>query len=384
MNKWIIFQSIFFLSFNLFSNVLKSQGENKQGNFQIKNDTIKNYSILNEDSTTLYPLYDSSNLQKIENKDTNYREVISKLMEGSCLNIRGLYVPGWKIVNRAKIDKLLEFMSKYNFNNLIFDLKNANGELFFSPTNETAMKINSQATTAEGRPRSIDLDYLKLKAKEKNIKLTGRHVMFRDEVLYNQMEDYRLLENQYWVDMRNRDVVDYNIALLKEEATFGLDEIAIDYIRFPETNEFGTYDEKNKQIEEIVSQAADIFKSTETEFGIFVFGYIAWGLDVGIGQTLSGIEGLVDRIYPMIYPSHFAQGTLGYAVPGNYPYEIIDESCKRSKELMDNFEKSIPMLQSFWYSQKKLLLQIKAVHDNQMNGFVLWNARGNYNLYFTY
>lgn len=37
---------------------------------------------------------------------------------------------------------------------------------------------------------------------------------------------------------------------------------------------------------------------------------------------------------------------------------------------MENSNKSIPMLQAFWYSQKELYLQLEAVHDNQMDGFV--------------
>lgn len=376
MNNWINFQRILILFLILFSPGLKSQ---------VENDTIETNPLVNEDSTLLFYLDSIPYIVTVEQKDTtNYRELIYQLMEKSTLKIRGLYVPGWKIINRSKIDKLMKFMAKYNFNNLIFDLKNANGEIFFQSTNKTALQINSQAKTDEGRIRSIDIDYLKLRAKEKNIKLTGRHVMFRDKVLYNEKEEYRFLEDQYWIDLRNQAVLEYNLALLKEEETLGLDEIAIDYIRFPETNEFGSFTEKNLQIEEIVQRVADIFKSKETEFGIFIFGYVAWGLDIGIGQNLTELEGLVDRIYPMVYPSHFSTGTLGYAVPGDYPYEIINESCQKSIELMDNPEKSVPMLQAFWCSQKKLYLQMQAVQDNQMSGFVLWNARGDYHLYFTY
>lgn len=48
---------------------------------------------------------------------------------------------------------------------------------------------------------------------------------------------------------------------------------------------------------------------------------------------------------------------------------------------MENYKKSIPILQAFRYSQKELYLQLEAVHDNQMDGFVLWNATVNYNLF---
>ncbi len=384
MINWIIPKTIFILFIFSFQNGLKCQSENKPVNLQLNIDTAKGNPNISNDSIVLYSGYDSSIFYKHERKEINYRDSIAIFLEASHLNIRGLYTPGWKIVNRARVDKLLEFMHENHFNNLIFDLKNANGELFFISTNELALKIQSQASTDEGRPRSIDIEYLKMRAKEKNIKLTGRHVMFRDKVLYNQKVECRLLEEQYWVDMRNVEVVNYNLALLKEESALGLDEIAIDYIRFPETNEFGTFDEKNEQIENIVSKSSNIFKTSESEFGLFVFGYVAWGLDMGIGQTLIGLEKFADRIYPMIYPSHFAPGTLGFDIPENYPYEIIDRSCQKSNDLMIKPKKAIPMLQAFWYSQNKLYLQLKAVHDNQMDGFVLWNATGNYSLYFTY
>lgn len=208
--------------------------------------------------------------------------------------------------------------------------------------------------------------------------------MFRDEKLYKHKEEYRLVQDQYWIDMRNQKVVEYNLALLKEESTFGLDEIAVDYIRFPESNDFGSFEEKIKIIENIIKKVSLSLKSSEIILGAFIFSYISWGLDVGIGQSLNEFEEHMDRLYPMLYPSHFAPGTLGYQVPGNYPYEIIDESCNKSKKLMINPKKSIPMLQAFWYSQKKLYLQLQAVHNNQMDGFILWNSAGNYNLFFKY
>lgn len=86
-------------------------------------DTLINDSLSTPDSIKILLTIGSSALSSIIPPVTNYRDSIFKIMVGSDLTIRGLYVPGRVIINRTKIDKLMAFMTKNNFNNLIFDLK---------------------------------------------------------------------------------------------------------------------------------------------------------------------------------------------------------------------------------------------------------------------
>jgi hypothetical protein len=44
---------------------------------------------------------------------------------------------------------------------------------------------------------------------------------------------------------------------------------------------------------------------------------------MGIGQVLEDFLPYFNYVCPMIYPSHFASGFMGYKNPAAYPYEVI-------------------------------------------------------------
>jgi len=184
--------------------------------------------------------------------------------------IRGIYLPGWKMVTRYRIDKAIDFCVKNNMNTIMVDLKNSHGEIFFKSGNKTALDIHAQAVTIDGNKRKIDFTYLSQKLKDHNIRFIGRYVMFRDKKLYTENPDLRLQENETWVDLRKDEVVDYNLALLNEAADLPVDEIALDYIRFPDSSDFGTLEFKLNTIESIVQRASDTVRSKNKLFSCYV------------------------------------------------------------------------------------------------------------------
>ncbi|MDF1682809.1 MAG: putative glycoside hydrolase [Patescibacteria group bacterium] len=48
-----------------------------------------------------------------------------------------------------------------------------------------------------------------------------------------------------------------------------------------------------------------------------------------------------DYVSPMIYPSHYANGYLGYTVPDNAPYAIFQDSIKKAKSKIDDFNNNL-------------------------------------------
>jgi len=50
--------------------------------------------------------------------------------------------------------------------------------------------------------------------------------------------------------------------------------------------------------------------------------------DLGIGQVIEDGYQNFDFISPMVYPSHYAGGFLGYKNPASFPYEIIQYSIQ--------------------------------------------------------
>ena len=48
--------------------------------------------------------------------------------------------------------------------------------------------------------------------------------------------------------------------------------------------------------------------------------------DMGIGQVIENAFENFDYISPMVYPSHYANGFIGFSNPADHPYEVIDYS----------------------------------------------------------
>lgn len=294
---------------------------------------------------------------------------------------RGIYVPGWKGVNRYRIDILMDFMIENNLNTLMIDLKDAHGDLFYEPELELAQKIGAQTTTISGQHRSIYLDYLIESTYKNSIRLIGRHVMFSDKKLYNQMPEFRLKRGhkQYWVDMENAQVIDYNMELIRQESKMGFNEIVLDYIRFPDLQGFGTEDNRCNTIDTIVKMVNDILKEAGVGLGLQIFGYSAWSHNSSnVGQRIETLQLYADTLYPMLYPSHFHKGTLGYEDPNRYPFEIISSGYEAAISKITTNCHIIPMLQSFSYSPENISKQIMAVHSLHMPGYICWNPSGNY------
>ena len=295
--------------------------------------------------------------------------------------IQGIYVPGWNGVNQYRIDQLINFLADNQLNTLMIDVKNAHGDLFFSPVPEMAKQIDAQVKTRNGALRSLDLDYLTRKAKEQGIRLIARHVMFADKVLYDHIPEFRLVSGrgQSWVDMENDKVVNYNLELLTQEMQSGFDEIVLDYIRYPDMPGFRTEAIRCTRIDQIVQSVKEVLKGSSVQLGLQLFGYSAWShYSSNVGQRIETLQLYADTIYPMLYPSHFHKGTMGFSDPNAHPFEMISGGYRAAISKITTDCKIIPMIQGFSYAPEKIAQQILAVKKDKMPGFICWNPSGNH------
>ena len=290
--------------------------------------------------------------------------------------IQGIYLPGWKAVGAERLSRAERLLDRLGLNTLMVDLKDANGAVFFEAENEIGRSL--QAKTADGHRRALNFTGLQA-LQRKGIRLLGRHVMFRDRGLYIRSEELRLHKKgkEYWVDPRLKGAVEYNLELLDQSKEFGFDEIVLDYIRFPAVNAFGALDEKCERIDEVV---AEISEHVDT-LGVQVFGWAAWDYrKAGVGQRIPTLDPYVDHVYPMVYPSHFQQGSFGFDDPNENPGYILRASYKAAIKKVSDPEKVVPMVQSFWHRPEQVRAQLDAVAHEEMPGYIAWNARGDYEL----
>jgi len=107
---------------------------------------------------------------------------------------------------------------------------------------------------------------------------------------------------------------------------------------------------------------------------------------MNIGQRWETMADVVDVLLPMVYPSHFADGTYGLADPNADPYAVVRRALEDGitrNNVIANAATIRPWLQAFTlgnprYGPKQLSAQVRAVYDVGLTEWILWNASSRY------
>jgi len=133
-----------------------------------------------------------------------------------------------------------------------------------------------------------------------------------------------------------------------------------------------------------------MLNTTDAFMSVDIFGYTVWpdqnGLPLNrvIGQVFERLIGQTDYISPMIYPSHFSAGEMGFADPNAHPYEIIKQAgIYTDQRIASQRAKYRPWLQGFdWnhlaYDGHLYRLQIQATDETGAAGWMFWDPSNIY------
>lgn len=344
--------------------------------------------------------------------------------------VKAVYLTGWSAGNQKKINEIINLAEITELNGVIIDIKDYAGKIFFETDSQLIKDLNS---TEIRIPNFKDL--IK-KLHEKNIYVSARIAVFQDVWLAEHRSDLAVKNNQTnkiwrdrknlaWVDPASKEVWDYNLEIAKQAIKIGVDEVNFDYIRFPsdgnlELMSYPFYNAKEKtkaeQIRQFFEYLHENLKDEPVKLSADLFGLAAINTDdLGIGQVLEYALPYFDYVSPMVYPSHYASGFLGYKNPALYPYEVIDYSMEKAQNRIsklnlilnptdtassssstmpyiktDRLPKNTrlaqlrPWLQVFdlgaVYTPEMIRRQIQAANDNQIKaGWYLWNPSNIYN-----
>lgn len=163
----------------------------------------------------------------------------------------------------------------------------------------------------------------------------------------------------------------------------GFKEIQFDYIRF---NDYRVLRHLSLQqrydfIEGILARAREHLKKYDVKIAADIFGRIPLNKRDEIGQRMEGLDRVVDIICPMAYPSHYTWSRQLMADP----YHTVFITSKKAKERTQSAE-IVTYIQAFKMKlglskmsfEKYVEVQIKAVHDAGVRGYIMWNARQDY------
>jgi len=305
--------------------------------------------------------------------------------------VKGIYMPLGILVSEARVHGLMDLVERTELNAIVVDIKNDRGWLAYS--SDVAVARQSGAYKSE----VMDIGEFLSLCQEKDIYVIARLVVFKDSTLvaaYPQWavrtdsgEIYVDSEGSSWGDPFRQEVWDYNIAIAREVAALGFDELQFDYLRFPSDGSVqktryrqdSTRESRCKAMAEFCGRLRRQLETYPVELSADIFGLTAWVSreeDMGIGQRVIDIAPHMDYLSPMLYPATFVEGNLGYDDPTEYPYEIVYRSCV---ELAERTETRIrPWLQHYRYSVKEMRLQRQAADDAGTRGWMFWNAAGKY------
>lgn len=323
-------------------------------------------------------------------------------------NVHGIYIG-----TAQNLDANIELANNSEINSFVIDLKESYG-ICFNTTNELANSLGYVDV-------QYDLQDVCQECHDNGIWVIGRIVCFKDSTLASARPDLAICDvtdtpllfynegSEAFINPYNPENWDYLIDLAIEAIEMGVDEIQFDYVRFP-TGGTTTGASPYYGIEgEVPSRSAAInrfFQTARREiqytYGVPVSGDV-FGIAVSsrpdgniLGQDWPtiGLTG-VDSLCPMIYPSHYALGTIlngtTYPTPDTAPYDIVYYALMAGSTYHNQAGYSVvrPYLQAFdasylgtgnymTYDYNAINSEIRAVQDAGLDEFILWNQRAEY------
>ncbi len=326
-------------------------------------------------------------------------------------HVQGIYVTAYVAGTPRWFDALLDFVDQTELNAMVIEAKDAWGAVTYDSQVPLAQELRQKLADSSLWDVRYDVKEVLRKCHERGIYVIGYIVTFEDSQLPIVRPEWAIHSTQgglwkdrkglNWTDPYRHEVWEYNLAIAKELAALGFDEVQFDYIRFPTDGNLSTLvysqdtsgltqEEKvQKQYDTIaafVEYAYEQIAPTGAYISADIFGYAAWRKMWEQGQDISLMGYYLDYICPMAYPSHYSDGELGCANPASCPYEIVLETVKRGYAQLTSGQRAKlrAWVQDFTlagdpvYGPREIGAQIRGNNDGGGVGFCLWNAGNTY------
>jgi len=311
---------------------------------------------------------------------------------------KAIYVPFRFLGSRQRMIGFLDFIAATELNAIVVDVKGDFGFIAWDSQVELVSEVGADGLFKD---TWLPLDEFIAEAKVRNIYTIARMVVFKDDPLAHGKPEWAAVredgtvwldgEELGWANPFRQEVWDYNIELAKEVAAFGFDELNFDYIRFPSDGDVGaivyeeepTLETRTAAIGQFMGQLSQALQPYGVFLSADVFGLTIWvspESDMRIGQRIIDIVPHIDYLAPMVYPSTFISGNLGYDDPSAEPYGIVYRSQEQAETLVPSNVKVRPWLQGYWYSLDEMRLLKQGAIDSQSTGWTWWNAGGKYDI----
>jgi hypothetical protein len=317
--------------------------------------------------------------------------------------VRGLYVNRWAALGQ-KMWQLIDVAKTTEVNALSLDVKDDRGFVLYRSRVALAREIGADTN----RPMKAE----RLRAVLDTMRAHGiypiaRIVVAKDPLLASKKLEWAIRskadtskpwldrKGNPWLDPHRREVWQYAVDLAKEAVDLGFSEVQFDYMRFPDDKRLvqdAAFPLAAGRVRaQVIRDQLAFARAQLRPLGVPITGDV-FGLtatdttDMGIGQRWEMFVDQLDVVLPMAYPSHYAPGTYGLAVPNAHPYAVIDNTLKDARRRSASVPHAAtlrPWYQDFTlgpphYYADQVRAQIRAGYENGVESWMLWNPGSRY------
>lgn len=320
--------------------------------------------------------------------------------------LRAIYLPTSVLLDTAAFDEQLERITKTNMNAVLFDLKDAAGNVLYYSGQLLVEQAASQSANA------YDLRAVCEKLTQHNLipmgrisafadtkapsKLTGAGVRYMNtEMLW--LDDSRENGGKPWLNPYSSTAQAYILDIAAEAVSFGVKHILLDNVSFPigyglEYANFGENALTSSRTEAL-SSFVKLVQETISELGAEVDLYVGGMAAVGANNTYYGSNPLVfsKDVTIGVMPAQFGDGytfeNFTIDQPLLNPYGTVnsllrfltnDLSGKNVTAMVQCYTATGSMANNKVYTAEDISEQVRALADNHIGSYILYSPRGIY------
>lgn len=307
------------------------------------------------------------------------------------LVVRAIYIPFSEVTKPEVQQWAHRLVDADLINAVVVDLKDESGQVFSIAATPTAEQIKA---VRNGESVGSFLEQLE----NKGVYRIGRVVTFLDNTYPRWFPGNALHDvggglffdgmGITWSSAYMSGARQYNIEIGLAAADH-VEEIQYDYVRLPYENGLkerleNTEADRVAAITRFAREASESLHLAGLAVSFDTFGVVSTaGNDQGIGQSIEGLAPYLDYISPMVYPSGWHAGSLGFEYPPEHPGPVVHINVEATVERIGDLGNALvrPWLQDFHdyqprglpYFSEQVHAQIAATAAAGGLGFMLWD-----------
>jgi len=313
--------------------------------------------------------------------------------------IRAIYLSAYSAGSDKKVTSILASIKNSSINAIVIDIKDYSGYLSYDSNIKMVNDLKLKQVKIKNIKNLID------RLHQAHLYVIAREAVFQDPLLSVKKPEWAVKSKASgkawqdrkglsWLDTSNPAVWSYHVAIAKEAVGLGFDEVNLDYVRFPSDGAISDMSfpylknkTKAEALKDFFAYFSQQMKDEPAYLSVDLFGLTTTVKnDMNIGQVIENAAPYFDYICPMVYPSHYPNGYLGYKNPADHPYDIIYKAltvgATRIASTTNNRAELRPWIQDFnlgaIYTAAMIKQEIKAAADAKADGYLVWDPKNIY------